>query len=65
MKNEDNYLDIINLEYKKSNKYPRMLLIDRAAQFGAFTPLEGHIDALRDTEIEKDREILENNKNNN
>lgn len=41
-----NYDDIINLEYKKSKKYPHMDKIARAAQFAPFAALTGFDDEI-------------------
>ena len=54
IENDKNYDDIVNLEYKKSTKRPQMTMQERAAQFGAFTPLEGHIKAIDKCAVEND-----------
>lgn len=45
----DNYEDIINLPYKKSTRKKHMSLRDRAAQFGSFSALKGHDEAIEET----------------
>ena len=47
MRNE--YDDIIDLEYKKSDRYPHMSLRDRAAQFAPFSALVGYSDIVDET----------------
>ena len=42
----DEYGDIINSEYRKSDRYPRMSLRDRAAQFAPFSALTGYDDVV-------------------
>ena len=42
----DEYDDIINLEYRKSDQYPHMSLRDRAAQFAPFSALTGYDDVV-------------------
>ena len=46
---KDTYEDIINLKYQKSDKYPPMPLIDRAAQFAPFSALTGYSDVVDET----------------
>ena len=43
------YDDIINLPHHVSTKHPPMSKSDRAAQFGAFSALTGHEDAIAET----------------
>lgn len=43
------YSDIISLEHHVSDKHPPMPMEDRAAQFGAFSALAGHDDAISET----------------
>lgn len=43
------YDDIINLPHHVSVKHPPMSRSDRAAQFGAFSALTGHEDAIAET----------------
>lgn len=49
----EDYSDIINLPYRKSEKHPPMSLRDRAAQFAPFAALSGYdetlVEAVRDT----------------
>lgn len=42
----DDYKDIINMEYHKSDRYPHMSLRDRAAQFAPFSALTGYSDIV-------------------
>lgn len=44
----DEYIDIINLEYKKSDKHPHMSIRDRAAQFAPFSALTGYSDTVNE-----------------
>ena len=46
MKNDNTYDDIINMEYRKSVKYPHMSLESRGAQFAPFAALTGYSDAV-------------------
>lgn len=48
--NQDNYDDIINLPHHVSHRHPKMSMYDRAAQFAPFSALNGHNDAIRETE---------------
>ncbi|HHT97885.1 MAG TPA: hypothetical protein GXZ90_08345 [Clostridiales bacterium] len=43
------YVDIINLQYKKSNNRPHMSVLDRAAQFSPFAALTGFDGAIKET----------------
>ena len=43
------YDDIINLPHPTSVRYPRMAMIDRAAQFSPFAALTGHGAAIQET----------------
>lgn len=52
-----NYDDIINLPYHRSTKYPRMPIIDRAAQFSPFAALTGYEEAIKETERPVDERI--------
>ena len=45
----DNYEDIINLPYQKQKRKNQMSKKDRAAQFGSFSALKGHDEALEET----------------
>ena len=51
------YDDIINLEYHKSDKHPRMSIESRAAQFSSFAALTGYEDEIKETGRRVDREI--------
>lgn len=44
------YDDIITLEHPVSKVHPRMSVMDRAAQFSAFSALSGYEDAIDETE---------------
>ena len=46
----DNYEDIINLPHHVSRRYPKMSMYNRAAQFAPFSALNGHNEAIRETE---------------
>lgn len=48
--NEHKYDDIINLPHHVSKKHPQMSKIDRAAQFSPFSALQGHSEAIKETE---------------
>lgn len=43
------YDDIINLPHPTSTRHPRMVAIDRAAQFSPFAALSGHEAAVKET----------------
>lgn len=45
----NDYEDIIDLEYKKSDKYPHMSLRGRAAQFAPFSALTGYSEVVDET----------------
>ncbi len=45
-----NYDDIISLPHHESAKHPKMLALDRAAQFMPFAALTGHNAAVMETE---------------
>lgn len=45
----DKYDDIIHLPHHTSSKYPRMSILNRAAQFAPFAALSGHDDAVKET----------------
>lgn len=44
-----NYDDIINLPYPFSSRYPKMSMIDRAAQFSPFAALTGYDAVIQET----------------
>ena len=46
----DNYEDIIYLPHHVSRRHPQMSMYNRAAQFAPFSALNGHDDAIRETE---------------
>ena len=48
--NEHGYDDIINLPHHVSLKHPQMSRVDRAAQFSPFSALQGHSEAIKETE---------------
>lgn len=49
---ENDYTDIINLPHHVSSSHPRMSMHARAAQFAPFAALNGHEDAIKQTEQE-------------
>ena len=49
---ENDYSDIINLPHHVSSSHPRMSMHARAAQFAPFAALNGHEDAIKQTERE-------------
>ena len=49
LKDEHQYDDIINMPHHTSKKYPRMAIMDRAAQFSPFAALTGYEEALEET----------------
>ncbi len=49
---ENDYTDIINLPHHVSSSHPRMSMHARAAQFAPFAALNGHEDAIKQTERE-------------
>ena len=51
------YDDIINLPHHTSNKYPRMSMQDRAAQFSPFAALTGHAELIDETARLTDKKI--------
>ncbi|MBO4393868.1 MAG: hypothetical protein J5800_05950 [Spirochaetales bacterium] len=44
----DKYLDIIDMPYRKSDRYPHMPESDRAAQFAPFAALVGFGDLIKE-----------------
>ncbi len=54
------YGDIIDLPHHKSPNRKHMGMIERAAQFSPFAALTGLDDTMRATEINAERELLEN-----
>lgn len=53
----DNYDDIINMTYKKSDRRVHMSIYDRAAQFAPFSALTGYSDIVGETERLTSRKI--------
>ena len=47
---ESDYSDIINLPHHVSSAHPHMSMLARAAQFAPFAALNGHEEAIRQTE---------------
>lgn len=47
---ENDYSDIINLPHHVSSVHPRMSMFARAAQFAPFAALNGHEEAIKQTE---------------
>ncbi len=63
IKNIHDYSDIINLPYKKSNRYKHMPQKDRAAQFAPFAALTGHKQLIHETQrLTEDKKELDENK---
>lgn len=56
------YEDIIHLEHHTSSRHPRMSLYARAAQFASFAALSGHDNAINDTAIKHQQDVLETEK---
>lgn len=56
--NKGKYDDIIDLPHHVSNKYPRMSLEERSAQFAPFSALTGYAEAIKETEKEMERKFL-------
>jgi hypothetical protein len=53
----DNYDDIIDLPHPTSKKYPRMSMLNRAAQFAPFAALTGHDAAVQESARLTDSQI--------
>ena len=53
----DDYKDIIYLEHPTSLKHPRMSRMNRAAQFAPFAALNGHYEAILETQRLTEDEI--------
>lgn len=45
----NNYDDIINMKYQKSQKHPHIPISDRAAQFAPYAALTGYDDKVKET----------------
>ena len=54
----NDYNDIINLPFKKSDKYPHMSVRDRAAQFAPFSALTGYSDTVSEVERQTGKERI-------
>ena len=52
------YNDIIDLPFKKSDKYPHMSVRDRAAQFAPFSALTGYSDTVSEAGRQTGRERI-------
>lgn len=56
------YDDIIDMPRPTSSKYPKMPIIDRAAQFAPFAALTGHREAIHETARQtQEKKILDEN----
>ena len=55
----DDYSDIIDLEHPTSRKHPRMAAEMRAAQFAPFAALTGYDEAIEETAMRQQAEVLE------
>ncbi len=55
------YDDIINLPHHRSDLRPHMSIQDRAAQFSPFAALTGLDDAMKETERQREEQILSDN----
>lgn len=64
MHNTDAYKDIIDMPHPDSKKYPRMDIVNRAAQFSPFAAMVGHDAAIKETArlTEKKIELDDNEK---
>ena len=47
---DTDYSDIINLPHHVSDRHPQMPIGERAAQFSPFAALNGHSEAIAETE---------------
>ena len=56
---KDDYSDIIGLEHPTSRKHPRMAAEMRAAQFAPFAALTGYDEAIEETAMRQQAEVLE------
>ena len=52
------YDDIIYLPHHQSQRHPRLPMQSRAAQFGAFEALNGHVDVIEENARYTDSQIL-------
>lgn len=55
----DDYSDIIDLEHPTSHRHPRMAAEMRAAQFAPFAALTGYEEAIEETAMRQQAEVLE------
>ncbi|MGN1399537.1 MAG: hypothetical protein ACI4WG_06045 [Erysipelotrichaceae bacterium] len=56
---DQKYLKIIDLPYKKSSAHKQMPITDRAAQFAAFSALEGYDQKIKDhSQIEAEKKEI-------
>ena len=55
----DDYSDIIDLEHPTSRRHPRMAAEMRAAQFAPFAALTGYEEAIEETAMRQQAEVLE------
>ena len=56
---KDDYSDIIGLEHAASRKHPRMAAEMRAAQFAPFAALTGYDEAIEETAMRQQAEVIE------
>ena len=56
---KDDYIDIIGLEHPTSRKHPRMAAEMRAAQFAPFAALTGYDEAIEETAMRQQAEVIE------
>ena len=56
---KDDYSDIIGLEHPTSRKHPRMAAEMRAAQFAPFAALPGYDEAIEETAMRQQAEVIE------
>ena len=56
---KDDYSDIIGLEHPTSRKHPRMAAEMRAAQFAPFAALAGYDEAIEETAMRQQAEVIE------
>lgn len=55
---KDDYSDIIGLEHPTSRKHPRMAAEMRAAQFAPFAALTGYDEAIEETAMRQQAEVI-------
>ena len=56
---KDDYSDIIGLEHPTSRRHPRMAAEMRAAQFAPFAALTGYDEAIEETAMRQQAEVIE------